>query len=91
MLREKVEARERQLASPRRKTTCTETITKRTARKQHLSPLCRVLDAVAEQRDVLNFRIWLADPDDTHLEADVQTWCKLSLALADFLDARREA
>lgn len=50
-----------------------------------------VLDAVAEQRDALQHRIWRGDPDDTLLEADCQTFCELSNALADFLQARRAA
>ena len=51
----------------------------------------RILDAVADQREALDHRIWLADPDDTHLEADCRAWCDLSRALADFLRARRQA
>jgi hypothetical protein len=71
---------------------CAETITKRSPRRQHLSgALCRVLDAVADQREGLDFRIWRAEPDDTHLQADVQIWRELSCALADFLEARRAA
>jgi hypothetical protein len=58
-------------------------------RRQHLSNAwCRVLNAIAEQREALDFRIWCARPDDTDLDADVQIWCELSAALADFLDAR---
>lgn len=91
MLREKVEARERQLASPEGRTICTEKTTKGTARTQYLLLLCRVLNAVAEQRSALDFRIWLAELRDTHLQSDVETWCQLSLALADVLAARREA
>ena len=56
--------------------------------KRRVHAYCRVLDAVAEQRDALAYRAWLADPDDTFLPADVQTWCELSLALAD-LPARK--
>jgi hypothetical protein len=52
---------------------------------------CRILDAVAEMRAALDHRIRREDADDTHLEADVQTWCRLSAALADFLKARRSA
>jgi hypothetical protein len=52
---------------------------------------CRILDAVAEMRESLDHRIWREDPDDTHLEADVRTWCELARALADFLKARRAA
>ena len=33
----------------------------------------RVLEAVAELRDGLDYRIHLADIDDKHLSADVQT------------------
>jgi hypothetical protein len=51
----------------------------------------RILEAVAEQREALDHRIWREDPDDTHLEADCQTWCELTRALADFLQARRAA
>ena len=49
----------------------------------------RVLDAVADQREALDHRIWREDSNDTNLEDDVRTWCELSRALADFLDARR--
>ena len=51
----------------------------------------RVLEAMAEQREALMYRIWLADPHDTHLEADCLAWCDLARALADFLKARRQA
>jgi hypothetical protein len=90
MLREKVEARERQLASPEGRTIYTELDTKRPAKQQQLS-LCRVLNAIAEQREALDFRIWRAGSDDTHLEADVRIWRELSGALADFLEARQAA
>ena len=49
---------------------------------------CRVLDAVSEQRDALQQRIW-REPDDRMLDADVQTWCELAASLAAFLEARR--
>ncbi|MBM3545276.1 MAG: hypothetical protein FJX44_12430 [Alphaproteobacteria bacterium] len=52
---------------------------------------CRILDAVAEMRDALDHRIWREDPDDTLLEADVQTWVELARALAGFLRTRRAA
>jgi hypothetical protein len=39
-------------------------------------------------RKSLEHRIWREDPDDVFLEADVQTWCELAEALADFLKAR---
>ena len=55
------------------------------ATKAQLLAWCRVLDAVAEQREALDHRIWREDPDDTHLKADVQTWCELARALAYFL------
>jgi hypothetical protein len=51
----------------------------------------RVLDAVAEQRESLDHRIWREDAEDTLLEVDCQTWCELTSALADFLGARRPA
>jgi hypothetical protein len=51
----------------------------------------RIVEAVGEQRDALDYRIWLQNPDDTHLEADVQTWCELASALSAFLEARRAA
>jgi hypothetical protein len=51
---------------------------------------CRVLDAMAEMRGSLDHRIWREDPEDTLLEADVQTWCELTRALGDFLRARRQ-
>jgi hypothetical protein len=90
MPREKVEARERQLASPLEKR-CTKPNSKKSTRRQLLSSWCQVIDAVAEQRQALDFRIRCAEPDDTHLEADVQTWWELSRALADFLVARSAA
>jgi hypothetical protein len=49
---------------------------------------CRILDVVAEQREALEHRIWREDPADTHLEADIQTWCELSRSLTDFVKAR---
>ena len=51
----------------------------------------RIVEAVTEQREALGHRIWREDPVDTHLEADCQTWCELTQALADFLEARRSA
>ena len=36
-------------------------------------------------------RIEIEDIEDTHLQADVETWCELARALAEFLDARRSA
>ena len=51
----------------------------------------RVLEAMAEQREALLYRIWLADPHDTQLEADCRAWCELSRALAAFLKARSAA
>jgi hypothetical protein len=51
----------------------------------------RILEAVLEQREALDHRIHLAKPDDTYLEADVQTWSELSRGLTDFLKARRSA
>ena len=52
---------------------------------------CRILDAVAEQRDALDYRIRCGDPADNLLEADCKAWCELSCGLADFLEARRVA
>jgi hypothetical protein len=51
----------------------------------------RILEAVAEQREALDYRIGREDPNDTHIDADCQTWCRLTRALADFLEARRSA
>lgn len=45
----------------------------------------RALDALAEQRDALECRIWRADPDDIHLGADCRAWCELARALGDYL------
>jgi hypothetical protein len=73
-----------------KKKQCNERNTKRLARRQQLS-WCRVLAAVAEQREALDFRIWLAEPNDTRLKADVQIWCALTGALADVLEAGRAA
>jgi hypothetical protein len=42
-------------------------------------------------RDALDHRICREDIGDTQLKADVQTWCELTRALANFLDARRAA
>jgi len=65
------------------------------ARPQRLSPWleawCRILHAVAEQREALDFRIRRAEPHDAHLAADVQAWCELSRALADFFEATSAA
>jgi hypothetical protein len=58
------------------------------ARRRRLAWL-RVLEAVAEMREALDFRIWQATPDDTHLEADCRAWLELAQALADFLASRR--
>ena len=62
-----------------------------TKHKGRLIAWCRVLEAIAEQREALHHRIWREDPEDTLLEADCQTWCELAQALADFLNARRAA
>jgi hypothetical protein len=51
----------------------------------------RILDSVAEMRAALDHRVWREDPADRLVEADFQTWCELSHALADFLEARRSA
>jgi hypothetical protein len=51
----------------------------------------RVLAAVFEQREALDYRIWREDPADALLVADVETWLSLARALADFLRARRAA
>ena len=51
----------------------------------------QILESVAEMRGALEFRIWREDPDDRHLESDVQAWLDLARALADFLRARRSA
>ena len=58
---------------------------------QALAARRRILDAVAQQREALDYRIWREDPDDTHLAADCQTWCELTRALADFLTTRGSA
>ena len=67
------------------------TATKATKAKHRLAAWCRVLDAVGEMRAALDHQIWREDPDDCLLEADVQCWCELARALADFLSARRMA
>lgn len=56
--------------------------------RTRLMAWCSILDAVAEQREALDYRIWREDPGDTHLAADCQTWCELAAALAAFLKAR---
>ena len=50
-----------------------------------------ILEAVAEQRDGLQHRIWREDPEDKSLEADCRNLCALIGALGDFLQARRTA
>lgn len=62
-----------------------------TAAKPRMLAWRRVVEAVAEQREALAHRIWREDPEDTHLQADVQTWCELAQALADYIRARRSA
>ena len=49
---------------------------------------CRIVDAVAECA-ALDYRIHLADIEDTHLDADCRAWCELTQSLADFLQSRR--
>ena len=49
----------------------------------------RVIDAVAEMREALDCRIALEADADTHLHADVRTWCELAQALAAFLGSRK--
>jgi len=61
------------------------------AARARLLAWCRILDSVAEMREALDYRIWREDPNDTQLKADIQTWCELSRALADFLEAQRAA
>ena len=39
-------------------------------------------------RTALDHRIWREDPDDTHLTADVPTWCELARGLSTFLRSR---
>jgi ribosomal protein L39E len=63
---------------------------KETANRR-LPAWCRILDAIAEMRDALDHRLWREDIGDTQLKTDVQTWCELTQALADFLDVRRAA
>ena len=57
--------------------------------RRRRSAWLRVVNAVAELREGLDHRIWRADPDDTYLAADCQTWCELAQALADFLQSRK--
>jgi hypothetical protein len=52
---------------------------------------CRVIEAVTEMRDALQYRIYREGIEDMFLEADVQTWRDLTRALAAFLEARRTA
>jgi hypothetical protein len=49
----------------------------------------RVLEALADQREALEHRLWREDPDDTLLEGDVQTFGELARAIAAFLEIRR--
>ena len=51
----------------------------------------RVLDAVADIRDSLQYRISREDVTDTQLESDVQKFGELTRALADYLQAKKEA
>jgi hypothetical protein len=59
--------------------------------KAGLYAWCRVLEALAEQREALEYRQCYEGIDDKFLAADIQTWCELAWALADFLAARRAA
>ena len=59
--------------------------------RRRRSAWLRILEAVAEMRSALEHRIWRADPDDTHLEADCKAWVELALSLGDFLKSRRSA
>jgi hypothetical protein len=49
------------------------------------------LDAVADIRDRLQYRISREDVTDTQLESDVQQFGELTRALADYLQAKKEA
>jgi hypothetical protein len=42
----------------------------------------RVIEAVAEQRAALEYRIWAEDPDDLVLHDDVRIWGELTSAVA---------
>ena len=57
--------------------------------RTRLMAWCSILDAVAEQCEALDYRIWREDPGDTHLEHDVRVWRELADALAAFLETRR--
>ena len=48
----------------------------------------RVIEAVTDMLDALDYRIWRADLHDTHLEADCRVWRELARALAEFLKQR---
>jgi hypothetical protein len=50
----------------------------------------RVLEAVADIRDSLQYRISREDVTDTQLESDVQKFGELTRALADYLQAKKE-
>jgi hypothetical protein len=56
---------------------------------QELLRLKALLEALCDQRDVLEHRIWLGDSRDEALEWDCRVWCQLADAVADFLEARR--
>jgi hypothetical protein len=63
----------------------------RQATERRMRAWARILDAVADMREALSYRISQASPDDLFLKADCQTWCELTQALADFLEVRRTA
>jgi hypothetical protein len=50
---------------------------------------CRILEAVAEMRAALDYRLYSEDPDDVGLEVDIRNWCDLTQALAGLLKAGR--
>ena len=59
--------------------------------KDRLRAWTRVLEAVAAQREALEHRISREDVTDTSLEHDVQNFAERARALADYLQAKKEA
>jgi hypothetical protein len=48
----------------------------------------RIMRAIADQRDALQYRISREDPADTALEHDVQNFGELSRALAEYVGVK---
>jgi hypothetical protein len=49
----------------------------------------RIISAMAEMREALDYRIFLENSDELSLEEDVRSWCRLAAALTDLLTIGR--